>query len=338
VIGPAHAGPIATIADEQGLPLVATVDVDGERVVEVARGEADRRCGRPISPVTRFALASGTKAFTAVTVMSLVADGTLSLDEPVRGHLGPDLPSIDDRVTIEHLLSHWSGIGDYLDEDAMDGPADYVMQIPLHRLHSAESYLQALDGFPQVDEPGRSFVYNNGGYVVLAIVAERAAGRPYAALVEERAIAPAELQSTSFERADELPPDVAIGYLELTGFRTNSLHIPLIGVGDGGLSSTVDDIDRWWRAFYSGALVPADLVDLMVTPRSTSDWGPRYGLGLWLDSSGPVAMLEGADAGISFRSLHDPTTRTTATVISNTSLGAWPVARLLLEQMFGHGA
>ena len=332
-----HAGPIATIADEQGLPLVATVDIDGDRVVEVARGEADRRCGRPISAATRLALASGTKTFTAVTVMSLVADGTLTLDEPVRRHLGDDLPLIDDSVTVEHLLAHWSGIGDYLDEEAMEGPADYVMQIPLHRLHSAESYLQALDGFPQVGEPGESFVYNNGGYVVLAIVAERAAGRPYAALVEERAIVPAGLRSTSFERADELPPDVAIGYLELTGFRTNSLHIPLIGVGDGGLTSTVDDIDWFWRALYSGVLLPSELVDAMVAPRSTSDWGPRYGLGLWLDSSGPVAMMEGADAGISFRSLHDPTTRTTATVISNTSTGAWPVARLFTEEMFGHG-
>lgn len=337
MIGREHAGPIATIADERGLSLVATVDVDGARIVEVVRGEADRRCGVPITPATRFALASGTKTFTAVTVMSLVADGTIGFDEPVRRHLGDDLPLIDDRVTVEHLLAHWSGIGDYLDKEAMEGHADYVMQVPLHRLHSPESYLQALDGFPQVAEPGAGFVYNNGGYVVLALVAERAAGRPYAELVEERAIAPAGLRSTTFERADELPPDVAIGYLELTGLRTNALHIPLIGVGDGGLTSTVDDVDRWWRAFFSGALVPLDLVTRMVEPRSTSDWGPRYGLGLWLDSSGPVAMLEGADAGISFRSLHDPTTRTTATVMSNASLGAWPVAELFLEQMFGSG-
>jgi CubicO group peptidase (beta-lactamase class C family) len=325
------------MADERGLPLVATVDIDGERVVEVARGEADRRCGVPISPTTRFALASGTKGFTAVTVMSLVADGTLALDEPVRRRLGDDLPLIDDRVTVEHLLGHWSGIGDYLDEEAMEGYADYVMQPPLHHLHTAESYLPALDGFAQVAAPGEMFVYNNGGYVVLAIVAERAAQRPYADLVHERAIQPAGLRSTSFERADELPPDVAIGYLELTGLRTNSLHIPLIGVGDGGLTSTVDDLDRWWRALFSGELLPLDLVARMVEPRATSDWGPRYGLGFWLDSSGPVVMLEGADAGISLRSLHDPTSRTTATVVSNASLGAWPVADLLMEAMFGHG-
>ena len=335
MIGPEHAGPIAAIADEQGLPLVATVDIDGERVVEVVRGEADRRCGVPNSISTRFAIASGTKTFTAVTVLSLVADGTMSLDDPVRRYLGDDLPLIDDRVTVEHLLTHWSGIGDYLDEHAMDGPADYVMQVPLHRLHSAESYLQALDGFPQVGEPGGSFVYNNSGFVVLAIVAERAAGRPYAQLVEERAIRRAGLRSTSFERADELPPDAAIGYLELTGLRTNALHIPLVGVGDGGLFSTVDDIDRWWRALYSGATLPLDLVEQMVSPRSTSDWGPRYGFGVWLDSSGPVAMLEGADAGISFRSLHDPTTRTTATVVSNTSAGAWDIAGLFIKEMFG---
>ena len=57
----------------------------------------------------------------------------------------------------------------------------------------------------------------------------------------------------------------------------------------------------------------------------------RYGLGFWLHASRALAILEGSDAGISFRSVHDPPRATTHTVISNTSHGAWPIARLLAE-------
>ena len=67
---------------------------------------------------TQFAVASAVKGMTALAVVSLIVDGVLSLDTPARAVLGSDLPLIGDDVTIEHLLSHRSGIGDYLDEDA----------------------------------------------------------------------------------------------------------------------------------------------------------------------------------------------------------------------------
>jgi hypothetical protein len=104
------------------------------------------------------------------------------------------------------------------------------------------------------------------------------------------------------------------------------------GNGDGGICSTVGDIHAFWEAFFAGRVVSPEWVQRMVEPRSdVPAESKRYGLGFWLHASGPTVLLEGSDAGVSFRTAHDPTTRDTDTVISNTSEGAWPVVRLLDE-------
>src|SRR4051812_39059864 len=102
------------VARETKFSGAVRVDRDGNRELAVAYGEADRAHGVANKVDTQFGVASGVKGMTAVTVMSLVADGTLSLDTTARSLLGDDLPLIDDGVTVEHLLSHRSGIGDYI--------------------------------------------------------------------------------------------------------------------------------------------------------------------------------------------------------------------------------
>lgn len=320
---------IAATADEQGLPLVAAVTVDGELVASVERGDADRRCSVPNTVDTVFGVASVTKAVTALVVMSLVDEGLLALDAPARRWLGDDLPLIDDEVTIDHLLVHRSGIGDYLDETAIDDDNDYVMAVPVHRLATTESYLAVLDGHQQVSIPGAEFAYNNGAFVVLALIAQRAAGVSYRQLASDRVFAPAGMGSSEFHRTDELPAGVAAGYLEQSGLRTNMLHLPVLGVGDGGLYTTVADLDRLWRAFFAGSIVPSSLVDVMVEVVTPSSPDGPYGRGFWLVEGSSAARLIGGDTGISVVSVHDRSTRTTATVVSNMTSGAWPVVGCL---------
>jgi hypothetical protein len=108
----------------------------------------------PNTTTTRFALASGNKGFTALAVMSLVEEGALSLATTARSILGEDLPLIDDGVTVEHLLGHRSGIGDYLDEEAQDDITTYAMPVPVHELATTEDYLAVLGGFDTVFAPG----------------------------------------------------------------------------------------------------------------------------------------------------------------------------------------
>jgi CubicO group peptidase (beta-lactamase class C family) len=241
------------------------------------------------------------------------------------------LPLVDDRVTVEHLLAHRSGIGDYLDEELDVDLADYLMPVPVHALATTEDYLAVLDGHPRKFEPGERFAYCNGGYVVLALIAERASGVPFHELVHRRVCEPAGMTDTAFLRSDELPGRAARGYLAIDGaWRVNVFHLPVRGSGDGGIYSTAADISALWRAFFAGRIVSTSWVGEMVRPRSdVPAESRRYGLGFWLAASTDSAMLVGSDAGVSFRTVHDPRSDLTHTVISNTTGGAWPISRFL---------
>ena len=324
-----------SVAESTDFSGVVRVDRSGG-VFERAYGLADRAHGIPITMDTRFGIASGTKGLTALAVVSLIEAGSLELSTTARSVLGADLPLIDDAVTIEHLLSHRSGIGDYFDEDAVDQSTDYLMPVPVQELATTEEYLVVLDGHPTVSPPGERFAYNNGGYVVLALIAERTSGVPFHELVRQRVCEPAGMHDTAFLRSDELPGGAALGYLSADGPRTNVLHLPVRGSGDGGIYSTAADFSSLWSALFAGQIVSESWVAEMVRPRSEMpSEARRYGLGLWLPASGDAVELHGYDAGVSFRSVHDPGSETTSTVISNTSEGTWPIETLLDEHLAG---
>ena len=314
------------------------VRVDQGDRVELAKayGLAHRGLQIPNTVDTQFATASAVKGMTALAVVSLIVDGSLELSTPARALLGTDLPLIDDEVTVEHLLAHRSGIGDYLDEDIEHDRADYLTTVPVYELATTEQYLAALDGYPAKFPPGEQFSYCNGGFVVLALIAERASGVPFHDLVTDRVCKPAGMIDTAFLRSDELPGRAALGYLEVDGvWRTNVFHLPVRGSGDGGIYTTVADIRSLWLAFLAGRVVPAEWVAEMVRPRSVISDRERYGLGFWLAGSGDAVRLEGYDAGVSFRSWHHPTADLTHTVISNTMDGAWPITHRLYERFAG---
>lgn len=321
---------VAAAAAEAGFTGVVAVDVGDRRVFERCYGFAHRALAAPNTAGARFALASASKTFTAVAVLRLVQQGRLRLTDPVRPILGNDLPLIDHAVTIEHLLSHTSGIGDYLDEETDWQPTDYVMTLPVHVLAETSGFLPMLDGHPQKFRPGERFGYCNQGYVVLALVIERVAGVGFHEFVEREVFEPAGLLHTGFLRADDLPGDAALGYLEKTGNHTNVLHLPVRGNGDGGAYSTVDDLHRFWRALLAGRILRPELVTELTRPRSdVPEEGMRYAAGLWLHATGPQLIMAGYDAGVAARCVHDPQTSTTATVLSNSSRGAGAVIDLV---------
>jgi CubicO group peptidase (beta-lactamase class C family) len=145
------------------------------------------------------------------------------------------------------------------------------------------------------------------------------------------------MADTGFLRSDELPAGTALGYLPIPGrSRTNVFHLPVRGSGDGGIYSTAADISALWQSLFTGRIVPARWVAEMVRPRSdVPAESKRYGLGFWLGQHSDNVILEGFDAGVSFRSVHDPRSALTCTVISNSSDGAWPIARRLDEFLTG---
>ena len=322
---------VDSIAEGTAFSGVVRVDLGNRIELAKAYGLAHRSYEISNTVNTQFAIASASKGLTAVAVMSLIEAGSLELTTTARSVLGEDLPLIQDDVTIEQLLSHRSGIGDYLDEETDLDLNDYLMPVPVHELPTTEQYLAILGGRGAKFAPGADFAYCNSGYVVLALIAERTSGVPFHELVRQRVCEPAEMHDTEFLRSDELPGRAALGYLTINGVsRTNVFHLPVRGSGDGGMYSTVADISSFWRALFAGRIVSADWVAEAVRARSdVPRQSMRYGLGFWLHESTDVVILEGSDAGVSFRSAHDPVRNITHTVISNTSEGAWPIARLL---------
>lgn len=322
---------VAQVAAQNGFSGVVRVDHAGETLLAQAHGLAHRGFAIPNRLDTQFGIASGGKGFTALAVARLIEEGVLSWDTTARSVLGGDLPLIADDVTVEHLLAHRSGIGDYIDEeDEGLEPDDYLLRCPVHELATTEPFLAELAGFPTRFPADERFGYCNAGYVVLALVAERASGTPYHDLVAEQVLLPAGLTDTAFLRSDEPSGRMALGYLYAEGLRTNVLHLPVRGNGDGGIHTTAADLHTFWAAFLGGDIVSEMTVARMTRPRShVPEDNARYGLGFWLDQSGPAVMLEGMDAGVSFRSVHDPAADLTWSVLANTSDGAWPLARHL---------
>ncbi|WP_326567110.1 serine hydrolase domain-containing protein [Amycolatopsis rhabdoformis] len=315
---------IDRLAHDTGFSGVVSVSRGSESVLARAYGLAHRGYGVPNTVDTRFGIASATKGFTALVVVSLIVEGLLSLGTRVRSLLGSDLPLIDDAVTVEHLLAHRSGIGDYFSDDEGEPPPQPQV------LTSAEAYFPLLDGFPQQFAPGSRFSYNNGGYALLAILASRVAGVPFASLVRARVTEPAGMIRTGFPRSDALPGDAATGYLE--DGRTNVFSLPVVGGGDGGIYSSAGDFTAFWAALHSGALVPREWVARMTSvhsPETGTREAHRYGLGFWLPADGATVMLEGYDYGVSFRSVSRPSDGLVFTVLANTSEGAWPLTRWL---------
>ena len=321
------------LAARTGFSGVVRVDRSGE-VLERAYGLADRAHGVPMTPDTRIAVASGAKSFTALTVLRLVERGDLSLGTPARALLGRDLPLVDDAVTVEQLLSHRSGIGDYFDEDVLESYDAHALPVPVHTLDTAESYLAVLDGFPQVSAPGTRFAYNNGAYCVLAIVAERAAREPFHDLVRGLVIEPDGLARTAYLRSDELTGDAALGYVEPTGLRTNVLHQPVVGGGDGGIFTTAADLHRLWTALADGQVVTESTLRDAWRPRSRLGDQKGYGLGFWTRDR--AVEMHGGDVGASFRSAHVPGGDTWS-VLSNVTGGGWPMVPGLADLLRSRG-
>ena len=312
------------------------VRVDRGDRIELAKayGLAHRGYEIPNEIDTRFGLASGTKGLTALTVVSLIEEGRFELSTPARALLGTDLPLIEEGVTVEHLLAHRSGIGDYLDEDVGVDLDEYLMPVPVHELATTEQYLAALDGHPPKFAPGERFAYCNSGYVVLALIAERASGVAFHELVRQRVCEPAGMGDTEFLRSDELPGRTALGYLERDGvWRTNVFHLPVRGSGDGGIYSTVADIRSLWSALFAGGSSRSTGPGRCCEPGAT--FPPRRCATASGSGSTPRRTSWCSKAWTPESRSGPCTTRndTTHTVVSNSTAGAWPVTRHLAEHL-----
>lgn len=297
--------------------------------LEHAAGLADRAHGISNAPTTRFGLASLSKPFTAAAIVSAVAD----LDARVVDLLPPERRprSMHADVTVRHLLTHTSGIGDYAEEDE-DAPGyveDYGslwVARPSYAMETPDDFLPMYADAPPLFAPGEEWHYCNAGYVLLGAVLEEVTGEAFAEAVTRRVFEPAGMTSTGYPRLDEPEADVAIGYLG--DGRTNVFSIPVVGGGDGGAVSTCADLDRFLRAIADGTLPE------LRTPLVPIDDDVSMGLGVFVRADGRFGH-GGGDPGVETLARHDPATGRSLVVLCNAESGLDEAWDLVAGEVWG---
>jgi CubicO group peptidase (beta-lactamase class C family) len=237
---------------------VAQVALHGETVFSFVAGTAVAEDGVAVTSDTRFNLASNGKVFTAVAVAQLVESGRLSYEDPVIRHL-PDYPNRDvaGRVTVHQLLTHTSGLGDYL-------TPEFVAQRTA--LRSLRDYLPLFAGDPLLFEPGAAWWYSNAGYIVLGLIVEAVSGTSYYEYVQTHVFDPAGLADTGFYDPDEAwGPELARGYMTEnpeavapTRREVSGTYWEARGSSAGGAWSTAADQLRFVQALQDGRLLSGD--------------------------------------------------------------------------------
>lgn len=250
---------------------------DGEVVYRGARGMADVELGVPLDPGQVFRLGSITKQFTAAAILLLEEEGKLSLDDPIDEHL-PDYPTHGHTITIEHLLTHTSGIASYT------GIPGYMDQ-PVRRDLTTDELVEVFRSLPMDFAPGERWAYSNSGYVLLGAIIEAVSGMSYAVFVEQRIFAPLGMESSHYG-GHQIVPGRVNGYLADGEGYINAPYLSMTQPhAAGSLLSTVDDLARWDAALASGELISPDAYRRMTTPFTLNDGeATRYGYGLMLST------------------------------------------------------
>ena len=152
-----------------------------EIIYRKAYGLANVELQTPMQPEHVFRLGSITKQFTAVAILMLEAEGKLSVADDLTKYL-PDYPTQGESITIEHLLTHTSGIHNHTDD------ADFL---DLARTdHTVQELIDLFKDKPLDFKPGEQWNYSNSGYILLGAIIEKVSGMPYADFIEQRIFQP----------------------------------------------------------------------------------------------------------------------------------------------------
>jgi D-alanyl-D-alanine carboxypeptidase len=258
-------------ADRPGAAVI--VVKDGRTLLRKAYGMANLELGVPLQPDMVFRLGSITKQFTAAAILMLAEEGKLSLQDPVEKHL-PGYPTQGHAITIEHLLTHTSGIQSYTD---MPGWMTSRIQGPM-------TVTELVDGFkkePMQFAPGERWAYNNSGYILLGAIIEKASGTTYEAFVRERIFQALGMTSSYYDRTEAIIPKRAPGYTREGDQPRNARYLSMTQpYAAGSLASTVDDLARWDASLYTEQLLKKASFDRAWTSYVLKDGKPTgYGYG-----------------------------------------------------------
>jgi len=241
---------------------------NGKIVREQGYGFADLENQVKVTPATVFQSGSVGKTFTAALVMLLAQDGKLSLDDPISRHLA-NTPKAWEGITIRHLLSHTSGLG------------DPYAKLDLTKDYSEEELIALEAGIPVLFAPGEKWSYSNMGYHLLGFICNKAGGRFYGDQLHDRIFAPLDMGTRVISESD-IVPHRARGYERKGGKTVNQSWVAprLNTTADGSLYLTARDLAKWDLALYGDKVLPASVRQASWTPAKLNNGSAtEYGYG-----------------------------------------------------------
>ncbi|MHA5053204.1 serine hydrolase domain-containing protein [Streptomyces sp. SD15] len=266
----------------QGAPGVLTRIDEGSTRYHIVTGEANTSTHTKMDTGRRFRVGSVSKTFTTVVLMQLAAEGRVDLDAPANDYLPKSLP--DDRITVRHLLGHRSGLYDYTNDMFYNTVPGF--EAVRNKVFGYQELIDLSTAHPLKYEPGAAYSYSNTNFVVLGQLIEHLTGVPMATHYQQRIFGPLRLRNTSYVHPQTtLSGSYARGYL-----RQDDTALPLVdsteqtvswGQSAGAVISNAADLNRFFSALVSGALLPsAQLEQMMTMVPVTADGNQSYGLGL----------------------------------------------------------
>jgi D-alanyl-D-alanine carboxypeptidase len=256
----------------QHIPGVAlAVARNGQLVKTSAYGLANVELNVPVRPDTVFQIQSVTKTFTATAIMLLAEEGKLNVDDKIARHLS-SLPTAWSNITIRHLLSHTSGIKDFINEPTVD----------LHKDIQPEDVIESLRKLPLNFRPGEKYAYSNTGYHLLGMIIRNVTGQYWGEFLQGRIFGPLRMHDTRVISLSDIITNRAAGYVWEQGELRNGhfLAPTILAYAGGGLRSTVLDLAKWDAALRTETILKRSTLDLMWTPAKLNNGSEgSYGFG-----------------------------------------------------------
>jgi D-alanyl-D-alanine carboxypeptidase len=259
----------------KGFMGTALVAQGGKVILDKGYGFANVELNVPNTPSNKFRLGSITKQFTAAAIMQLQEQGKLSVSDPACKYID-NCPDTWKPVTIQHLLTHTSGIPSYTSMPTF--PTPKFMRIPMTPLE----VLMLTRDRPLEFQPGEKWVYDNSGYIFLGCIIEKVSGQKYADYLKEHIFDPLDMKDSGYDDTRAILTGRAAGYDRGPKVYRNADYLDMsLPYAAGSLYSTVDDLYRWDRALYTEKVVSKKSYQAMITPVKNN-----YGYGLMV---APVA-------------------------------------------------
>ncbi|WP_288378299.1 serine hydrolase [uncultured Massilia sp.] len=288
---------------------------DGKTILRTAYGMADTTRDVRMTPEMALRIGSMTKQFTATGILLLADEGKLALQDEITTYL-PDYPTQGRKITIEHLLTHTSGIVSYT------GRPGYAQRAPQDTTVAAQ--IDSFKNEPLQFEPGTQYRYNNSGYYLLGAIIEKISGQPYHEFVAQRIFAPLGMAHTAYEGHERGKWPGAAGHTRLEqGFGPARPLGANQSYAGGALVSTIDDLAKWDAAVGKQLLKPATWQRAFTSYRLADGKDSNYGYGweLTLVQGEPAVGHSGATRGFRSYGLRLPGKGVYVAVLTNSDSG-----------------